>query len=191
MRVIEFFGPEGDHYGLALASEADRVAQPGWVVIDPDLATHLLALSPLQLRDLWREAGSTAAWGDEPPDADELERWVKAELAEPTGRLVMWRTREPLHGAAVPLADAAPMLSELLSSEPEEVKTWVAFRLLDLAGDPIPDVRFEITLSDGSIEDGTTDGDGAARLDDIVAGPCSIEFPDLPETFWEHEHNSA
>jgi hypothetical protein len=189
MRVIEFFGPEGDHYGLAPASAAHRVAEPSWVEIDRDLAPQLLALSPGQLRDLWREAGSTTPWGDEPPDADELERWAKEELSQPTGGLVMWRTREPLHGRGLARADAAPMLSELLSSQPEEVKTWVAFRLLDLAGDPIPDVRWEITLYDGTIKDGTTDGDGAARLDDIIAGPCTIEFPDLPETFWEHEHN--
>jgi hypothetical protein len=189
MRVLDFFGADGDQYGLAPATEADRVAQASWVAIDPDLAPHLLALTPAQLRALWYDLGPTTGWGDEPPDADELEQWVRDELARPTGRIVMWRVREGLHGSSVAPIGEVPTLSDLLPSQPEEVKTWVAFTLLDLAGDPLPDVRYELTLSDGTIKDGTTDGDGAARLDDIVAGPCTIEFPELPESYWEHAHN--
>ncbi len=190
MRVLEFLGADGGHYGLAHVAEAERVATPDWEPIERSVAPQLLAASTEQLEELWRELGASTAWGDEPPDAVALERWATDELSRPTGKLIMWRVRAPLHATAVPqLGDATP-LSDLLRSDPEEVRTWIAFRLLDLAGDPLPDVRYEITLSDGTILDGTTDGDGAARHDDIVAGGASIEFPELPETYWEHEHNT-
>jgi hypothetical protein len=189
MRVLYFLGADGGHYGIADAAEASRVAGASWEPIAAADASYLLLDAREQLAELWRELESDGSWSVDPPTDHELQQWARDEVSRPTGRIAMWRVHAQLRASSVPQLGNAPRLSDLLPAQAAPVRTWVAFRLLDLHGDPVPDVRYELTLSDGSMLDGSTDGAGAARHDDIIAGGCTIEFPELPETFWEHAHN--
>jgi hypothetical protein len=59
--------------------------------------------------------------------------------------------------------------------------TWVEIQLVDMAGKPVPGVRYRIELPDGQFQDGTLDEGGRARADEIEPGTCWISFPDYDE----------
>lgn len=191
MRALEFLGSDGDWYALVHVTEESHVVAPGWQRVDATEAAATLGRAPVgsELEALWQQQTSAFA-SIEPPAQSVLLDWAIDELTRPTGRLALWRSREALRGGEGPSESEAPLLSDL-AGEPEEVLTFVAFRLLDLAGDPLPDVRYELELADGSTREGTTDSDGLVRHDDIVAGSCTLTFPDLPDKYWQHEHNAS
>jgi hypothetical protein len=191
MRVLQFIGSDGDWYALVHVTEDSDAVAHGWQRVGTTEAAATLtgACVGSELEALW-EQDTGAFASPEPPAESELRDWAIDELTRPTGRLVLWRSHEALRGADAPSAGDAPLLSDL-AGEPEELRTFVAFRLLDLAGNPLPDVRYELELADGSMQEGTTDSDGFVRHDDIVAGTCTLAFPDLPDKFWQHEHNAS
>ncbi len=64
-------------------------------------------------------------------------------------------------------------------TKPEEKKTWIEIELVDEQGAPLPEERYRIRLSDGSIREGTLDANGRARFDTIDAGTCDLAFLSL------------
>jgi hypothetical protein len=58
-------------------------------------------------------------------------------------------------------------------------KDWIEISLSDPAGDPIPDEKYILHMPDGSQRDGTLDGDGYAREEEIPPGAVSVEFPNI------------
>lgn len=64
-------------------------------------------------------------------------------------------------------------------TKPEEKKTWIEIELVDEQGAPLPEERYRIRLSDGSIREGTLDANGRARFDRIDAGTCDLAFLSL------------
>ena len=64
-------------------------------------------------------------------------------------------------------------------------RPWVAIRLVDESGAPVPGERFRIGLPDGSVREGITDELGTARVDGIDPGTCVITFPALDAREWE------
>lgn len=193
MRCLHFSGPDGDLYRLAYVADG---ADPGWARVDERLSGHALRAASangslrLRLSDLWAGLRAPGAI-DRTIDGDAALAWAARELSRPAGVLALWRLKRPRPpvDAAAPGAPAA--LSDLASTEPAEEHTWVAFRLLDLRGEPIPDVQYELTLGDGSVQQGATDANGEGRHEGIVRGSCVLVFPDLPELYWEHAHNAA
>jgi hypothetical protein len=64
-------------------------------------------------------------------------------------------------------------------------KTWVAIQLVGEDGKPMPGVHYRILLADGSAREGSLDGEGSARVDDIDPGTCMVTFPGLDQDAWE------
>lgn len=179
MRVLEFLGSDGSWYALVPVAEESRVVQRGWTRV-----------SSLDAADVLARAAEPEGASPTSADASTTE-WAIDEVSRDTGSVALWRIQQPQHATEILQLASAPLLSELASAaEPIEERTWVAFRLLDLAGDPLPDVPYELELGDGSLVSGTTDGDGNARHDDIVRGACTITFSDLPDRYWQQEHNA-
>lgn len=194
MRALEFLGSDGSWYALVPVAEESRVVQRGWTRVESvDAAAVLARASEAEgasppLAEAWTTAEESL---DARPSGVVPGGWAIDELSRDTGSVALWRIQAPQHATEIVQIDGAPLLSELANSAaPAEERTWVAFRLLDLAGDPIPDVPYEIELGDGSLASGTTDGDGNARHDDIVRGACTVTFTDLPDKYWQHEHNA-
>ena len=177
MRAREFLGSDGSWYALVPVAEESRVVERGWTRVGAIEAAHVLA------RAAEPEGASPAE-----PDAWTTE-WTIDEVSRETGSVALWRVQQPQHATDILQLDAAPLLSELANAAPTDERTWVAFRLLDLAGDPLPDVPYDLELGDGSLVSGTTDADGNARHDSIVRGACTVTFTDLPDRYWQHAHN--
>jgi hypothetical protein len=65
------------------------------------------------------------------------------------------------------------------------VKTWIAIRLIDDRGDPVPYAPYQVTLPDGSVMSGSLDDQGMIRFDEIDPGECLVSFPEIDAKEWK------
>ncbi|UVW28003.1 type VI secretion system Vgr family protein [Massilia sp. H6] len=68
--------------------------------------------------------------------------------------------------------------SEQTLSDLTDSLTWVEFKLVNESG-PIPNESYVLTDPGGTQHTGNVDDQGRARIDQIPAGQCKIEFPNL------------
>jgi hypothetical protein len=59
-----------------------------------------------------------------------------------------------------------------------EFKDWIEIELLDQFGEPVAEAEYAVLLADGSEVEGKLDSEGFARIEDVVPGPYSVQFPD-------------
>jgi type VI secretion system secreted protein VgrG len=67
----------------------------------------------------------------------------------------------------------------------EEKKSWIEIEMVDEDNKPVPGEAYKITLPDGSVAEGTLDGNGFARINGTDQGNCQITFPELDKEAWE------
>jgi uncharacterized Zn-binding protein involved in type VI secretion len=63
-------------------------------------------------------------------------------------------------------------------------KSDIACLLQDEDGTPMSDIKYEITLPDGSVRKGSTDSNGKISITGIPPGTCKVSFPDLHADEW-------
>ena len=73
----------------------------------------------------------------------------------------------------------------LKAQQQKQDRTWIEIQLVGEDGRPRPGERYRILLPDGSASEGTLDGSGLARVDDIDPGTCIVTFPDLDQGAWQ------
>lgn len=66
----------------------------------------------------------------------------------------------------------------------EKSLTWIEIVLKDTEGHPVPNERYLLVLPDGTELEGTLDGRGRARVEEIVGGVCQVSFPDIDAADW-------
>ena len=71
--------------------------------------------------------------------------------------------------------------AERRSPEPRRERAWIDIIVLDDSVPPRPlsGVRFALSLPDGSRRQGSLDGQGHLRVEDIDPGKCFLELTDL------------
>jgi len=62
-----------------------------------------------------------------------------------------------------------------------EFKDWIEIELTDDEGKPIPGKKYKLLLADGTEKEGTLDGEGRAREENIPPGPIDVDFPDVKD----------
>ena len=63
---------------------------------------------------------------------------------------------------------------------------WIEIELVGMDDSPIAGMPYEIVLPDGkTVDKGTTDSHGKAKLTRIPSGNCQICFPELDGAAWE------
>lgn len=62
--------------------------------------------------------------------------------------------------------------------------TWIEVVLVDQNGAPVPNVPYQITLPDGSTQQGMLDQNGSVRFDGIVPGSAQITFSEIDGKEW-------
>jgi uncharacterized protein (DUF2345 family) len=75
--------------------------------------------------------------------------------------------------------------SNAAQEEKKKKTSWIAIQLVDEDSNPVSGMRYQITLPDNTVEEGTLEADGTARVDGIDPGSCKITFPDLDQDDWE------
>lgn len=82
--------------------------------------------------------------------------------------------------ALLTLADAAGDGIEAQDHSPKAIsETALALSLVDEDGAPVGGIPFRVVLADGSSVEGTLDAAGAAHLDGLHPGDCTVHFPTL------------
>jgi len=109
-----------------------------------------------------------------------IQRWRVRMLACAPG-VAAGTVESPVEAPPAP-PKKPPKISE---SSDTKVKTWIAIRLLDEDGKPVPDVAYSVTLPDGSIMTGSLDDQGCARFDEIDPGQCQVSFPEIHAKEWK------
>src|SRR5262245_6525821 len=72
------------------------------------------------------------------------------------------------------------------SEENKEKKSWIEIEMVDEQDKPVSGEKYRITLPDGTtIDEGTLDEKGCARIENIDPGSCKITFPNLDQDAWE------
>jgi len=69
-------------------------------------------------------------------------------------------------------------------SEEKEL-SWIEIELVGEDDKPIPGEKYRVTLPDNSVDEGTLDSQGYARVEGFEKGSCKITFPDLDKEAWE------
>jgi type VI secretion system secreted protein VgrG len=67
----------------------------------------------------------------------------------------------------------------------EKKTSWIEIELVDTEGNPVPGMKYEITLPDNKVKNGSLGADGTAKVTGIDPGNCKITFPDLDKDAWE------
>lgn len=70
-------------------------------------------------------------------------------------------------------------------------KDWIEISLVGKDGTPIGEADYVLTLPDGQTRDGTLDGAGHAREENVPPGEVRIEFPNLESILPEDESGNA
>jgi hypothetical protein len=73
----------------------------------------------------------------------------------------------------------------VVSSNTKTKKTWIEIRLVNKKGAPVPGAKYRLKLTDGSIEEGTTDDFGSARVTGIDPGTCEVSFLEFDAKEWK------
>lgn len=73
------------------------------------------------------------------------------------------------------------------SEENKKKDAWIEIELLDANGKPATGVAYKITVPDGTVNEGTTDEKGQARIEGIDPGSCKVTFPELDKDYWSKQ----
>lgn len=169
---------------LVAASDRHEVGRGYSIVGELEGAAVLAAMPDHLLVELGEQLG--AAWARCAPAV--LRVRVVEALRQADGRLVLLRASTQAVALSLEDVAAAPRLSDL--GEAEQERSWVAVRLYGLDGAPLSGIDYELTLSDGSTETGTTDANGEGRHEGIVRGSCIVTFQGLEPALWQRDRQA-
>lgn len=163
------------------ARDPDRTRVPDVFVtsfLDRWLATPVAHT----LHAMYESLGGRRPLGLSGLERTRYEQRLKQRLSEAftRGELVALQVVRPKH---VPPQWAEPPKQKAEEAPPEEM-TFLAIELKDEAGKPVPNARYVVTLPDGSTREGTLNGNGYARVDNVVPGQCQVTFPELDGQSW-------
>lgn len=77
--------------------------------------------------------------------------------------------------------------SEAKEEQEKEELHWVGLKLEDANGEPVADEEYRVKLPDGTVVQGRLDKDGKARIEDVPAGKCEINFPRIHGDEWQSQ----
>jgi hypothetical protein len=63
--------------------------------------------------------------------------------------------------------------------------SWIEIQMIGEDDKPLPGIKYKVTLPDDTVDEGTTDQDGKARVEGFEKGDCKVTFPELDSEAWE------
>jgi hypothetical protein len=117
-----------------------------------------------------------SAPSDEDIEKDLLDAWLNRQL-------FLLRLRTYGGGGDETEADL-PLAAAPLGRAPDTKLTWIEVVMVDENEKPMSGIRYKMTITDGSLREGTLDSNGSVRINGIDPGTCQLTFPDLDAREW-------
>ncbi|APR80245.1 Hypothetical protein A7982_05592 [Minicystis rosea] len=112
-----------------------------------------------------------------------VDRLTDAEIVGLIARHALARRIGFVQRAAKPLwsrdLGESAVEAPVAAAPPKQEKTWIEIVLRDMEGNPVPNERYWIRLTDGTIREGRLNSKGRAYFDGLDPGECDVRFPDL------------
>ncbi len=136
-----------------------------------------LNLSDEQLQAIAKQAELPTVSPAKTTDA-RLDQLAKALVDE---TVVLFRQTPYTKPPEAPIADpvASAPGNRPVDLAPPPLRTWVEIQLLDDQGNPVTGEAYWIICPEGQKHEGTTNGEGKARVDGILQGTCQVAFPNI------------
>jgi hypothetical protein len=83
-----------------------------------------------------------------------------------------------------PMEPGSTTLPGQESGESQGPLTWVGIELKDEDDNPIPHADYKVKLPDGSIQSGSLDDEGKARIEGVPSGSVEVAFPQIHGDEW-------
>ncbi len=93
-------------------------------------------------------------------------------------------TLETITAASIAAARSAGPTHDPHSEENKEKKHFIEIVLVDGDGKPVPGEMYKVTAPDGTVDDGTLDDKGYAKITGLDGGSCKVSFPRLDKDYW-------
>jgi hypothetical protein len=94
----------------------------------------------------------------------------------------------PMPGNTPPAPWMSTMLPAASGIRPNQIerhiregKEWLELSMVDAFGDPIPGIRYRVTIPTGKVLEGVTPPSGRVKLVGLAKGQCKIEWPGAEE----------
>jgi len=159
---------------------------------DPELADEADPGAVAEIKAEQIEAG-TGKYGSQtitpykPPTAEEQEK--AAEQQQQQEKKQQQARSEADQEVSEEAAEEEARAEQIAVIQEQSVQTttdWIEIELVGMDDMPIAGMPYEIILPDGkTVDKGTTDSYGKAKLTGISSGNCQISFPELDGAAWE------
>ena len=73
------------------------------------------------------------------------------------------------------------------SEENKDKKHYIEIVLVDGDGKPVPGEMYKVTAPDGSVDTGSLNEKGYAKITGLDAGSCKVSFPRLDKDYWSEK----
>ena len=82
---------------------------------------------------------------------------------------------------------AQPHKAAQSNEEKKTKNSWIKIKLLNEEQEPVPGEPYQVTLPDGTVAEGTLDGQGCASVEGFEPGGCKVTFPRLDKKAWKEK----
>ncbi len=116
----------------------------------------------------------------EPKSAEEADKADPGEVEQTKAE--QRKTQSGKYGSEKVKPHKPPQTAE----EKKKKTSWIEIEMVDEEDQPVPGMKYRITLPDGeTVAEGTLDDKGFVRLDGIEQGTCKVTFPELDKDAWQ------
>ncbi|MCF6287292.1 MAG: hypothetical protein L3K26_19230 [Candidatus Hydrogenedentes bacterium] len=121
------------------------------------------------------------------PTADEQEAEAKkAEKQKKKQKKARSEADEEISEEAAEEEARSEQLMVVQETTVKKTVDWIEIELVGMDDSPIAGMPYEVILPDGkTVDRGTLDTKGKAKLVGIASGNCQISFPELDQEAWE------
>tara|TARA_R110001592_G_scaffold145353_4_gene368952 strand:- start:714 stop:1256 length:543 start_codon:yes stop_codon:yes gene_type:complete len=171
--------------------EAGSAVEPAEAVA-PELADEADPGEVAEVRAEQLEA-KTGKYGSQkvspykPPTADEQQaEEKKAEQQKKKQEKAKTEADEEISEEAAEEELRAEQFAVIQETNVAKTVDWIEIELLGMDDSPVAGTPYEVILPDGkTVDRGTLDAHGKAKLIGIPSGNCQISFPELDQAAWE------
>lgn len=126
----------------------------------------------------------------DPADADDAQAGQMSPASATPQTPASWSAEDIAPAAAgspssSPAGQQSQTTHDPTSPENQKKKDWIAIKLLDKDGKPVPYEPYKVTLPDGTVKEGTLDGQGCAKVTGVDPGTCQVTFHKRDKSGWK------